>query len=71
MRDLTENELKKAPYWATHYRVDKHRILFESEGRWMEVGVNFPFIVRGPFKQNSKLTKCKELNLQKMEIDNQ
>ena len=61
MRDLTEKEMAKAPCWATHYRVDEHRILFESKGLWMEVGVYFPFIIRGPFKQNSKLTKCKEL----------
>ena len=60
MRDLTEKELEKWPHWATHYRVDESRILFESKDKWMEVGTKFPFISRGPFKQNSKLTKCRE-----------
>jgi len=59
MRELTNKELNTIkPFWATHYRYNSSEVLFESATRWMAVGVNFPFIKRGPFKHKSKLTKC-------------
>ncbi len=61
MRELTEEELKLAPDWATHYRCNSSEIIFESKNQWMAIGFSFPFIKRGPFKHQSKLTKCKSI----------
>lgn len=62
MRKLTKEELNKLkPTWATHYRYNSSEVLFESKNQWCATGLNFPFIKRGPFKQKSKLTKCKPI----------
>lgn len=62
MRDLTAEVLNKLkPSWATHYRTNLGEVMFESETKWCAIGLNFPFIERGPFKQKSKLTKCKPI----------
>lgn len=69
---LTSEELNKLkPCWATHYRYTDYEILFESKHQWLGVGLNFPFIKRGPFKHKSKLTKCKpipEFNTESFDI---
>lgn len=38
MRDLTEEELKLAPSWATHYWIHDNKIMFESEAYFQLLG---------------------------------
>ena len=39
MRDLTQQEIKNAPEWATHYFIDcMGHVTFESELLWQRVG---------------------------------
>lgn len=53
MRDLTEDELKLAPEWATHYQVsESNYLIWESKDKYQTP------IMRAPKKQKSKLTKC-------------
>ncbi len=61
MRGLTQEEIDNAPDWATHYRAIDSEVQYESTTKWMAIGVYFPFIIRGPFSQKSKLTKCKPI----------
>lgn len=57
MRDLTEEELKLAPSWATHYQVTKSgNVIWESKDKYQTV------IMSKPRKQNSKLSLCRPIN---------
>lgn len=38
MRDLTEEELKLKPDWATHYWIHDNKIMFESEAYFQLLG---------------------------------
>ncbi len=42
MRDLTGDELKLAPEWATHYLVDRGDIIYESSQLCWWVGLDEP-----------------------------
>jgi hypothetical protein len=61
MRDLTEKELALAPDWATHYRIGEAEVLYESNSKWLARSFCAPFIARGPYSQNSALTKLKPI----------
>lgn len=57
-----------APDWATHYRFNSFEVMYESTKKWVAIGLNHPYIKRGPYSQNSKLTKCKPIQRKKFDI---